>query len=167
MVAHIYEKVPEDHEDHHAESTPFLGDNFDGSIPTSPSKSEIDSIAEKRAQRFRTKVTILITLLIVAVDLPSVMFHSSLVRILESIYCKQHYAAYDPTKIPLNGTIPEELCKIESVQANLSSLRGWNSFWGHLPGKFFKYQIVISFFLKHINQNNRFISCNSLRYACR
>ena len=122
---------------HLAESTPFLDSQFENaSAPESPTQTEIDSLADKKAKKFRARVTILIALLIVAVDLPSVMFGASLVRILESIYCEQYYTAHDPTKIGLNGKVAEDLCKIEEVQSQLSSLRGWTGFWSHLPGLF-------------------------------
>lgn len=128
----------EEHEDykHTGEATPFLRQSFESpSSPASSSQPDIDSLAEKKARKFRTRVTILIALLIVAVDLPSVMFGASMVRILESIYCKDHYEVFDPSKIGVNGKVPEELCKVEEVQSQLSSLRGWMTFWSHLPGK--------------------------------
>ena len=127
----------EDHEDskHTGEATPFLRQSFESPSSTaSSSQPDIDSLAEKKARKFRARVTVLIALLIVAVDLPSVMFGASMVRILESIYCKDHYEVFDPRKIGKDGKVPEELCKIEEVQSELSSLRGWMTFWSHLPG---------------------------------
>ena len=131
-------RYEEDEESSHlAESTPFIDSQFDDSPPPeSPTQADIDSLADKKARKFRTRVTLLIALLIVAVDLPSVMFGASLVRILESIYCEQYYSAHDPSKIGLNGKVAEDLCKIEDVQTQLSSLRGWTGFWSHLPGLF-------------------------------
>ena len=127
----------EEESSHLAESTPFLDAGFEGSEePPSPTQADIDSLADKKARKFRTRVTLLIALLIVAVDLPSVMFNASMVRILESIYCQQYYSAHDPSKIGVDGKIPEDMCKIEDVQASLSSLRGWTGFWSHLPGLF-------------------------------
>ena len=135
------EKRGHDHEEensHLAESTPFLDSQYEESSSglQSPTQEEIDALADKRAQKFRARVTLLIALLIVAVDLPSVMFNASMVRILESIYCQQYYSAHDPTQIGLDGSVPEELCKVEDVQSQLSSLRGWTGFWSHLPGLF-------------------------------
>ena len=135
-ATHNYEKVQDDSEERNgAESTPFLDTSFTGSRPGSPTRPELDSEAEKKAQKFRNRVTFLIALLIVAVDLPAVMFNASMVRILESIYCHRYYSDFDPSKILKDGTIPEELCKVADVQTQLSSLRGWTSFWTHLPGR--------------------------------
>ena len=117
------------------ESTPFLRSSFDSNHDSEhPLQPDVDSLEEKKARRFRMRVTILIGLLIVAVDLPAVMFNTSMVRILESIYCREYYTTHDPSKFGSGGTIEEQLCKIEDVQTQLSSLRGWMSFFSHLPG---------------------------------
>ena len=119
------------------ESSPFLKSSPISPPPANdPPEPQLDPAAEHRARKLRFRVTFLIGLLIVAVDLPSVLAGTSMVRILESIYCQQHYEVADPSKIGLDGKIPEKLCKVEEVQAQLSSLRGWMSFWGHLPGLF-------------------------------
>ena len=117
------------------ESTPFLRSSFDSNHDSEhAAQPDPDSPEEKKARKFRTRVTILIALLIVAVDLPAVMFNTSMVRILESIYCREYYTIHDPSKFGANGRIEEQLCKIEDVQTQLSSLRGWMSFFSHLPG---------------------------------
>ena len=122
------------------ESTPFLRSSFDSNHDSElPSPPDVNSPAEKKARRFRARVTILIALLIVAVDLPAVMFNTSMVRILESIYCREYYTLHDPSKFGANGKIEEQLCKIEDVQSQLSSLRGWMSFFSHLPGNLVRF----------------------------
>lgn len=130
MGVHNYEKVEED-----GEQSPFLDDTFDSSNPISPA---LDTAEEKAAHKFRMRVTMLMFLIIIAVDLPSVMHHASQIKIFESIICHQYYLEHDPTKFTKDGTIPEEMCKIEPVQAEMSSLKGWGSFWGHLPGNSFR-----------------------------
>ena len=118
------------------EASPFITSTPDSPHPSDGPSEPSDPVAEQRAWKLRVRVTMLIALLIVAVDLPSVLAGTSMVRILESIYCKQHYELVDPSKIGLDGKIPEKLCKVEEVQKQLSSLRGWMSFWSHLPGLF-------------------------------
>ena len=130
MGIHNYEQVKVEAD---GEESPFLDDKFESNSPQSPALSTAE---EKAAHRFRMKVTILMFLIIIAVDLPSVMHHASQIRIFESIICHQYYRKHDPTQFTIDGIIPEALCKIESVQAEMSSLRGWGSFWGHLPGLF-------------------------------
>ena len=118
------------------DQTPFLKSPRDTFNSPSPSSPTVDAIAEQRSHKLRFRVTLLIALLIVAVDLPSVLAGTSMVRILESIYCHQYYQTADPSKIGQDGKIPEQLCKVEDVQKQLSTLRGWMSFWSHLPGLF-------------------------------
>ena len=139
-------RSPNYHRDEHASyhdarpsaaSSPFLRSALDTpNPPQGPTSPPLDPVAEQRARKLRFRVTLLIALLIVAVDLPSVLAGTSMVRILESIYCQQHYEEVDPSKIGADGKIPEQLCKVEEVQKQLSSLRGWMSFWSHLPGLF-------------------------------
>lgn len=51
------------------------------------------------------------------VDLP-------LTRLIESRYCKRYYEKQDPHVILPDDTIPEELCKVDSVQQQLAWLFG-------------------------------------------
>ena len=93
-----------------------------------------DPEAERKSQRTRTLVIFLIVALIVSVDLPSVLQSSPTVRIIEDIYCKAYYKANDISKFSSGGTIDESLCKIDEVQEELEFLKGWMSFFDHLPG---------------------------------
>ena len=118
------------------EAKPFLDSSSDSSHSSTDSTPSVDPVAEQRAHKLRVRVTLLIAMLIVAVDLPSVLAGTSMIRIIESIYCRQYYDMADPSKIGPDGSIPEKLCKVEDVQKNLSTLRGMMSFWSHLPGLF-------------------------------
>lgn len=70
-----------------------------------------------------TTVTALIVIVACAntatrvVDLP-------LTRLIESRYCSRYYLEHDPTVIADDGTIPEELCKVDVVQQQLAWLLG-------------------------------------------
>ena len=64
-------------------------------------------------------------------------------RIAEAIICYHHYEITDPTKLLQGrattgpgavGGVAEILCKIEAVQSQLSSLRGYQGFLDGLPG---------------------------------
>ena len=94
-----------------------------------------DPEAEAKAQRMRTWVILLIVGLIVSVDLPSVLQSSPTVRVIEDIYCQAYYQQNDPSKFGVGHTIEESLCKVDSVQADLAFLKGWMSFFDHLPGR--------------------------------
>lgn len=93
-----------------------------------------DMEAEAKAKRIRTLVILLIVALIVAVDLPSVLQSSPMLRIIEDIYCKRYYQKHDLSKFSATGQIDESLCKIDSVQAEVAFLKGWMSCFNHLPG---------------------------------
>ncbi|MCJ1400764.1 hypothetical protein MMC11_003972 [Xylographa trunciseda] len=95
-----------------------------------------DPVEEAKAQRLRTLVILLIVGLIVSVDLPSVLQLSPTVRIIEDIYCRAYYQENDPSKFGVGGTIEESLCKVDPVQVELAFLKGWMSFFNHLPGLF-------------------------------
>ncbi|MCJ1286395.1 hypothetical protein MMC26_005740 [Xylographa opegraphella] len=109
------------------EASPFLFNS--GS--TSDEKRNPEE--EARSQRMRRWVILLIVGLIVSVDLPSVLQSSPTVRIIEDIYCRAYYQKNDPSKFGQGGTIEESLCKVDSVQAELAFLKGWMSFFNHLP----------------------------------
>ncbi|MCJ1384178.1 hypothetical protein MMC17_007294 [Xylographa soralifera] len=118
-----------DHDDSTSgEATPFLFRS------ASTLNEESDPEEEVKAQRLRTWVILLIVGLIVSVDLPSVLQSSPTVRIIEDIYCRAYYQQNDPTKFGVGGTIEESFCKVDYVQAELAFLKGWMSFFNHLPG---------------------------------
>ncbi|MCJ1392280.1 hypothetical protein MMC18_005147 [Xylographa bjoerkii] len=107
-----------------------------------------DPEEDAKAQRMRTWVILLIVGLIVSVDLPSVLQSSPTVRIIEDIYCRAYYQENDPSKFGAGGTIEESLCKVDSVQAELAFLKGWMSFFDHLPGEP-RWLIALIYELKH------------------
>lgn len=43
---------------------------------------------------------------------------------VEDRLCREHYAAEDPSLLRPDGTVPEELCKIEVVQKRLGRIQG-------------------------------------------
>ncbi|KAF2094187.1 MFS general substrate transporter [Rhizodiscina lignyota] len=45
-------------------------------------------------------------------------------RVIESRYCREYYREHDPSVISHDGTVPEELCKLNSVQQQLAWLQG-------------------------------------------
>ena len=114
-------------------------DSLLGSGSTLNAQNDVE--AEARAKRIRKLVIMLIVGLIVAVDLPSVLQSSPMLRIIEDIYCKQYYRQNDPSKFSAAGQVDESLCKIDSVQAEVAFLKGWMSCFNHLPGK--KHQTLL------------------------
>ena len=40
----------------------------------------------------------------------------------------------DPSVITPDGTVPENICKIDEIQSQLAFLNGWKSFFDLVPG---------------------------------
>lgn len=45
-------------------------------------------------------------------------------RVIELRYCQQYYYQHDPSKIGTGGSIPEKLCKLDSIQQQLAWMQG-------------------------------------------
>lgn len=124
----------EDREDR--EDAPFL-DSPDSNTPGPASshvytKPGIDSRPTETnvsasAISFRLKV-ILFTM-ILAVEVGFAFLEGPMVRIMESIACRQYFLGVDPTKIGADGQVPESMCKIGEVQAELAAVKGYHVFF--------------------------------------
>lgn len=55
-------------------------------------------------------------------------------RVFETNLCYKYYLDQDPLVIGGDGTIPEELCKVDTVQQRLASIFGWQETFNALPG---------------------------------
>jgi hypothetical protein len=58
------------------------------------------------------------------------------IALFERSLCSSYYSAYDPGVIGPGGSIDERLCKVEIVQQDLASLRGWKAFFDALPSQY-------------------------------
>lgn len=76
---------------------------------------------------FRLKLILFLTVL--AVEIGFSFLDGPLVRIMESIACGQYYLSADPTKINASGQVPEELCKVAEVQAEVAAVKGYHMFF--------------------------------------
>lgn len=63
-------------------------------------------------------------LLVALVNLAWSLYQLPVSRVIESRLCRQHYAATDPSVLLPDGSVPEELCKIDEVQQQLGWLQG-------------------------------------------
>jgi hypothetical protein len=45
-------------------------------------------------------------------------------RVIELRYCQQYYFQHDPAQIGPGGSIPERLCKLDSIQQKLAWMQG-------------------------------------------
>ncbi|KAF2720183.1 MFS general substrate transporter, partial [Polychaeton citri CBS 116435] len=100
------------------------------------------SIPSSHYERFSTKVTFLVTLLIFLTNCAEQLTESPRTRILESILCYEYFESADPTKVEvgrgtlahgaLNG-VAEVWCKFDPVQSELAALGGYQQFLDGIP----------------------------------
>jgi len=110
------------------EETPLLSET---SLPTKPSPPD-----SKPSRPYRNIILLLCSVLILT-QCGEELSESPQSRISEAIICYRHYETADPSKLLADrssvspgaiGGVAEELCKIEAVQNQLSSLRGFQGF---------------------------------------
>ena len=57
-----------------------------------------------------------------------------LTAIFEQSVCRKWYINHDPSRINFGGSVNEQLCKLESIQAAVAVLRGWKLAFDTIPG---------------------------------
>lgn len=63
-------------------------------------------------------------LLVALVNLAWSLYQLPVSRVVESRLCREHYATHDPSVLRPDGSVPEELCKIDGVQRRLGRIQG-------------------------------------------
>ena len=110
------------------EETPLLSGD------SNPTK---DSPTDSKPSRPYRNIILLLCAILILVQCGEELSQSPQSRISEAIICYRHYEATDPSKLLADrssvspgaiGGVAEELCKIEAVQNQLSSLRGFQGF---------------------------------------
>jgi hypothetical protein len=110
------------------EETPLLSGN------PQPTKH---SLPDSKPSRSYGNAILLLCAVLILVQCGEELSQSPQSRISEAIICYRHYEAIDPSKLLADrssvgpgaiGGVAEELCKIEAVQNQLSSLRGIQGF---------------------------------------
>lgn len=86
--------------------------------------------ASASAITFRLKV--ILFAMVLAVEIGFSFLEGPMVRIMEAIACRQYYSVQDPSKIGANGQVPESLCKIGEIQAELAAVKGYHVFFDGL-----------------------------------
>lgn len=71
----------------------------------------------------RSAITALLSLLLL-VNLAASLYQLPLNRVIERRLCQEYYAEHDPAVIQPDGSIREELCKIDFVQQGLGWIQG-------------------------------------------
>lgn len=83
--------------------------------------------ASASAISFRLKA--ILFAMVLAVEIGFAFLEGPMVRIMESIACRQYFLDVDPTKIGADGQVPEAVCKIGEVQAELAAVKGYHMFF--------------------------------------
>lgn len=83
------------------------------------------STTERRRPRRppRPAITALLSLLLL-VNLAASLYQLPLNRVIERRLCHEYYVDHDPAVIQPDGSISEELCKIDVVQQGLGWIQG-------------------------------------------
>lgn len=121
MVSHELDR--DDRED-----APFLDTPKPSNVESKPTHPERNASASTIT--FRLKVILFV--MVLAVEIGFSFLDGPMVRILESIACRQYYTEADPSQIGANGQVPEDLCKIGEVQAELAAVKGYHMFFDGL-----------------------------------
>ena len=84
--------------------------------------------------RRSTRNVVLILITVATLDFCMVVINISLTRVYEAIVCYHHLLQLNPTsKIRSPYAIPEQQCKLKSIQQEVALLRGVEAFLGALP----------------------------------
>ena len=112
------------------EDAPFLASSSNAPDPPADPTPRRDPTHDASAIGFRLKMTMFA--MVLAVEVGLAFLEGPMVRIMEAIACRQHYALVDPSKIDATGQVPEELCKGAEVQAELAAVKGYHMFFDGL-----------------------------------
>ncbi|KAK4180915.1 major facilitator superfamily domain-containing protein [Triangularia setosa] len=93
------------------------------SPPPSRSRSQPPSYHKTPSKTPRRAIRPLL-LLVALVNLSWSLYQLPITRVIESRLCHDHYSLTDPSVIPPEGTVPEELCKLDAIQQRLGKLQG-------------------------------------------
>ncbi|KAH8150986.1 uncharacterized protein LAJ45_05169 [Morchella importuna] len=113
--------------------------------PFTPTKPFLRSLTLLTPSTMRTTLTRLLTnvqfratllcfVIIVTVDMAGYLSSAPQVRLFESIVCLDYYRENDPSLIGGDGSVPEELCKVDSVQREIAMLNGMQTLFSNIPG---------------------------------
>jgi hypothetical protein len=102
----------------------------DHAKPTRP--VPVTASAPTSASRITFRLKLILFAMVLAVEVGFAFLEGPMVRVMESIACRQYYSETDPTKIGANGQVPEELCKLAEIQAELAAVKGYHMFFDGL-----------------------------------
>jgi hypothetical protein len=104
--------------------------DHDHAKPTRPVPAT--AAAPTSASKITFRLKLILFAMVLAVEIGFAFLEGPMVRVMESIACRQYYSEADPTKIGVNGQVPEELCKLAEIQAELAAVKGYHMFFDGL-----------------------------------
>lgn len=128
------------HDPFDREDAPFLRSSDSDSPPNSPldePKHHESQTRDPTSQKLRLRLLLTLFAVVLAVEMGLAMAESPMVRIYESIVCRNYYTQQDPSQIDADGQVEEELCKVKDVQTELAAVKGYMEFFDGLSSMVF------------------------------
>ncbi|KAF7125927.1 hypothetical protein CNMCM5793_002286 [Aspergillus hiratsukae] len=129
MAGHVV--PPEDDHQLNGEDAPFLSEGRRSQSGPVEGPHEFNSSSEPAlSENTRRRLVITLVAILIAFEIGAHMIPGPMVRIIEAIVCDGYWRAHDPSRLPASasGHIPEQLCKIEEVQAEVTTVKGYSDF---------------------------------------
>ncbi|KAF5856323.1 hypothetical protein ETB97_007531 [Aspergillus alliaceus] len=79
-------------------------------------------------ENIRRRLVFTLVAILLAFEVGAQMIPGPMVRIIESIACTSYWRAHNPSEVPTLHHLPEQLCKIEEVQAEVATVKGYSDF---------------------------------------
>ena len=79
-------------------------------------------------------LVVLIFIIVAVVDVGAYLAEPPLTRLFEENLCLKYDREQDPSVIDGDGSIPEQLCKVDVVQQRLATIFGWQDMFSAIPG---------------------------------
>ena len=114
-------------EEHTTVRTPLLGEF--------PREAGDARLARSSARR-RYYILAIVLSIIFITDLANSINKAPLMRVFESIICREYYSRVDPSRFAVDGLVDEWHCKVAPVQEELALFRAWQDFFDYVPGLF-------------------------------
>lgn len=118
------------------EDAPFLSSNSNSRSGPSEGKPSDKQQDAATARKIGFRLKLILFMMILAVDIGFAFLEGPMVRILESIACRQYFISVDPSQIDANGNVPESQCKLAEIQAELAAVKGYHMFFDGILSMF-------------------------------
>jgi hypothetical protein len=127
MVGHVVS--PEDDIELCGEDVPILLEGHRSQPGPGDGPSEFDSSsATVLPKKSRRRLVITLVAIMLTFEIGGQMIPGPMVRIIEAIVCDDYWRAHDASRLPPSGHVTEQLCKIEEVQAEVTTVKGYKDF---------------------------------------